>query len=122
MQIASEKRLFPFINRVYLRCTGDEGANLSGSALFYRSVSSGGQLELVSSATPVGIDAPPTPTTLLLYLTPSTEGVYVCVDNVTNTTSSNSISLVGEFLNEVTLYACTFRVYYRDDFVNDLYI
>lgn len=96
VEIVSEKRVIPFINRVYLQCRGDEGANLSGSALFYRSLYSGGPLELVTAATPVGTDPAPTPTVLLLYLTPSTEGVYTCVDNVTNTTSSNSISLVGE--------------------------
>uniref|UniRef100_A0A1X7VHC3 Ig-like domain-containing protein n=1 Tax=Amphimedon queenslandica TaxID=400682 RepID=A0A1X7VHC3_AMPQE len=95
VQIASEKRVMPFINRVYLQCRGDEGANLSGSALFYRSQYSGGPKELVGAASPVGTDAEPTPTVLLLYLTPSTEGVYTCVDNVTNTTSSNSISLVA---------------------------
>ena len=90
------KRLQPFINRVYLECNGDGSGNLSGSALFHRSLGPGDSPQLVTPDPPNVGDEGSTPTVLLLYLTPSKEGVYTCTDNATNVTSSNSISLVGE--------------------------
>lgn len=90
IKIAIEKRLSPFINRIYLHCQSDSSDDLTTPVQFYRSVLSSNGLtveELFASQ-----DA----AVIMFIITPENEGVYSCVDTTNNRTSSNNISLVGE--------------------------
>ena len=88
-----EVRNFPFLNRIFLDCLDTEDANLETNNIgLIRTYTLDGQL-FTETFTDFTIEELGV---VKFTVTPEIEGNYFCVDKDTNTTSSNSVKIVGK--------------------------
>lgn len=94
-RISINKRVLPFLNRIFLRCQDNIGQDLTNTVQFYRTIHTTGNQTVTQLFTNYSLDDI---SVAMFYVTPETEGVYTCLDTLTNETSSNNITLVGKML------------------------